>query len=61
MDNNTGERTERGPVVGRKNSYGSGVVWAGRLAAVQFSLVETLQLWGLNAERWLSGPFHKYV
>src|SRR5262249_22606322 len=27
MDNNTAERTERGPVVGRKNYYGSGSLW----------------------------------
>jgi transposase len=55
MDNNAAERAERGPVVGRKNYYGSGAVWAGRLAAVMFSLVETLRLWGLNPQRWLTG------
>ena len=55
MDNNAAERAERGPVVGRKNYYGSGAVWAGRLAAVMFSLVETLRLWGLNAQQWLTG------
>jgi transposase len=54
MDNNAAERAERGPVVGRKNYYGSGAVWAGHLAAVLFSLLETLRLWGLNAERWLT-------
>src|SRR5262249_28392135 len=32
MDNNAAERAERGPVVGRKNYYGSGAVWAGQLA-----------------------------
>ncbi len=55
MDNNAAERAERGPVVGRKNYYGSGAVWAGRLAALMFSLLETLRLWGLNPERWLRG------
>jgi transposase len=54
MDNNAAERAERGPVVGRKNYYGSGAVWAGQLAAALFSLLETLRLWGLNAERWLT-------
>ena len=54
MDNNAAERAERGPVVGRKNYYGSGAVWAGQLAAVLFSVFETLKLWGLNAERWLT-------
>jgi transposase len=55
MDNNAAERAERGPVVGRKNYYGSGAVWAGQLAAVMFSVVETLRLWGLNAQQWLTG------
>jgi transposase len=55
MDNNAAERAERGPVVGRKNYYGSGAVWAGQLAAIMFSLVETFRLWGLNAQQWLTG------
>ena len=53
MDNNTAERSERGPVVGRKNSYGSGSVWSGELAAMLFSLFQTLCLWGLNPRLWL--------
>jgi transposase len=54
MDNNTAERSERGPVVGRKNYYGSGAVWSGRLAAMLFSLLQTLALWGLNPRVWLT-------
>jgi hypothetical protein len=54
MDNNAAERAERGPV-GRKNYDGSGAVWAGQLAAVLFSVFETLKLWGLNAQQWLTG------
>jgi transposase len=54
MDNNTAERAERGPVVGRKNYYGSGAVWAGRLAAMLFSLMQTLCLWRLNPRAWLT-------
>jgi transposase len=54
MDNNTAERTERGPVVGRKNYCGSGAVWAGRLAAMPFSLPQTSCLWGLNPRAWLT-------
>jgi transposase len=54
MDNNTAERVERGPVVGRKNYYGSGAVWAGRLAALLFSLLQTLCLWRLNPRAWLT-------
>ena len=54
MDNNTAERSERGPVVGRKNYYGSGSVWSGRLAAMLFSLFQTLCLWDLNPRQWLT-------
>lgn len=54
MDNNTAERVQRGPVVGRKNYYGSGAVWAGRLAAMMFSLLQTLTLWKINPRLWLT-------
>jgi transposase len=54
MDNNTAERSGRGPVVGRKNYYGSGAVWSGELAATLFSLFQTLCLWGLNPRLWLT-------
>jgi transposase len=54
MDNNAVERTERGPVVGRKNYYGSGAVWSGQLAAMLFSLLATLKLWELNPRSWLT-------
>ena len=54
MDNNTAERAHRGPVVGRKNYYGSGSVWSGRLAAMMFSLFQTLCLWNLNPRLWLT-------
>jgi transposase len=54
MDNNTAERVQRGPVVGRKNYYGSGAVWAGRLAAMMFSLLQTLSLWKIQPRLWLT-------
>ena len=54
MDNNTAERSERGPVVGRKNYYGSGSAWSGELAAILFSLFQTLCLWGINPRAWLT-------
>ena len=54
MDNNTAERSMRGPVVGRKNYYGSGSLWSGQLAAIMFSLFQTLCLWGLNPRLWLT-------
>jgi transposase len=53
MDNNTAERDHRGPVVGRKNYYGSGAVWSGQLAAMLFSLFQTLALHNLNPRDWL--------
>jgi transposase len=54
MDNNTAERAQRGPVVGRKNYYGSGSEWSGRLAAMLFGLFQTLCLADLNAQQWLT-------
>jgi transposase len=54
LDNNRAERSERGPVVGRQNDYGSGAVWSGRLAALRFSLFGTLRLGGLNPRSWLT-------
>jgi transposase len=55
MDNNGTERIQRGPVVGRKNYYGSGALWSGKLAAMLFSLFATLKLHGLNPRQWLVG------
>jgi transposase len=54
MDNNASERKVRGPAVGRKNYYGSGALWSGRLAAMLFSLFATLGQWKLNPCRWLT-------
>jgi transposase len=54
MDNNTAERVQRGPVVLRKNSYGSGAVWAGELAAMLFSVFQTLCLGNINPRVWLT-------
>jgi transposase len=54
MDNNTAERDQRGPVVGRKNYYGSGAEWSGRLAAMLFSLFQTLSLAKINPHLWLT-------
>lgn len=54
LDNNAAERVQRGPAVGRKNYYGSGALWAGRLAAMLFSLLATLKLHGLNERKWLT-------
>ena len=53
MDNNAAERDLRGPVVGRKNFYGSGARWSGQLAATMYSVLATLGLWRINARAWL--------
>ena len=49
VDNNVAERDIRGPVIGRKNFYGSGSRWSGELAATMYSVLMTLKLWRLNA------------
>jgi hypothetical protein len=48
MDHHTAERVLRPPVVGRKNSYGSGSVWSADLAAMLLSVSQTVLLWGLK-------------
>ena len=54
MDNNQAERALRGPVVGRKNYYGSGAQWSGELSATLFSLFQTLERWQINPRTWLT-------
>ena len=54
MDNNLSERRLRGPALGRKNYYGSGARWSGRLAAMLFSILATLKLWQINPRLWLN-------
>ena len=53
MDNNTAERGIRNPVTGRKNYYGSGSIWSATLAAMMFTTLQTLLLWGINPRHWL--------
>jgi len=54
MDNNQAERRMRNPAMGRKNDYGSGSQWSAELAAMMFSVLQTLLLWKLNPHHWLS-------
>src|SRR5262249_44851706 len=54
LDNNIAERQNRGPAVARKNYYGSGALWSGRLAAMLFTLFATVTLGRLNVRRWLT-------
>ena len=54
LDNNASERQARGPALGRKNYYGSGALWSGRLAAMLFSLFATLTMARINIRTWLT-------
>jgi transposase len=54
LDNNASERQARGPALGRKNYYGSGALWSGRLAAMLFSLFATLTKAKINSREWLT-------
>jgi hypothetical protein len=44
MDNNRAEQAIRNSVTGRKNYYGSGSVWSAELAAMMFSLFQTIEI-----------------
>ena len=53
MDNNPAEQSIRNPVLGRNSYYGSGSLWSAELAAMMFSIFQTIILWRLNPRTWL--------
>lgn len=53
MDNNESERRLRNPVMGRKNYYGSGSLWSGRLAASTFTIFQTCLLNHINPHKFM--------
>jgi transposase len=53
LDNNTSERALRGPVVGRKNYYGSGSVVSAQLASRAWTITATAERAGLNPLTYL--------
>jgi transposase len=53
-DNNPAERALRGPVVGRKNYYGSGSEWSAEFTADMFTLSETLKLNNIQPQKFLT-------
>jgi transposase len=53
LDNNGAERALRGPVVGRKNHYGSRSRRGTEVAAILYSLLESAKLVGLNPTAYL--------
>ena len=54
MDNNSAERSIRNPVIGRKNYYGSGSLWSAKLAAMMFTIFQTILLWKINPQTYLT-------
>jgi transposase len=53
LDNNTAERALRGPVVGRKNHYGSRSLRGTQVAALFYTLCETARLVGVDPHAYL--------
>ncbi len=53
LDNNAAERALRGPVVGRKNHYGSRSLRGTRVAAIFYTLCETARLVGVDPQAYL--------
>src|SRR5690606_37585980 len=54
LDNNATERGIRGPVVGRKNHYGSKSRRGTEVAAILYSLIETAKLHAVNPAHYLT-------
>jgi len=57
MDNNTAERTIRGPILGRNGYFGSGAFWSAELSSMSWSIFSTLTLWGINQKLWCEDYF----
>ena len=53
LDNNATERGIRGPVVGRRNHFGSKSERGTQVAATFYSLIETAKLHGINPAEYL--------
>ena len=53
MDNNFAERVLRGPVIGRRLSFGSDSETGARFTALMYSVVGTLTLNRIDIRRWL--------
>jgi transposase len=54
LDNNESERALRGPVVGRKNYYGSHAEWSAHLAARVWTITATAERHGLEPLTYLT-------
>jgi transposase len=58
LDNNSAERALRGPVVGRKNFYGSGSTASAELASRVWTIAATTERAGLNPLAYLGAYLH---
>jgi len=58
LDNNAAERALRGPVVGRKNFYGSGSTASAELAGRVWTITATTERAGLNPLAYLGAYLH---
>ena len=52
-DNNAGERALRGPVIGRRLSFGSNSEDGAKFTAIMYSVIGTLSMNGIDVLRWL--------
>ena len=53
MDNNAAERALRGPVIGRRLSFGSNSEDGAKFTAIMYSVIGTLSMNGIDVLRWL--------
>ena len=58
LDNNASERAARGPVLGRKNHYGSKSLRGTQVAATFYSLIESAKLCGVEPRFYLRVAVH---
>ncbi len=61
LDNNAVERAIRGPVLGRKNHYGSRSKRGTEVAALFYSLIESAKLNGLDPKEYLAAAARKAI
>jgi transposase len=61
LDNNAAERALRGPVVGRKNHYGSRSKRGTQVAALFYTLCETAKLAGVDPHAYLLHALHAAI
>jgi transposase len=61
LDNNAAERALRGPVVGRKNHYGSRSMRGTQVAALFYTLCETAKLVGIDPHAYLLHALHTAI